>query len=139
MGRRAPRAAVDLAPWPGRNPGARQGHLTTSPGARGGWNAAAGRGIPLATSTSPAAAVGTEGEAMFFGFDPVYFVFLAPGILLAAWASWRVRRAYVQADEIPPESGFTGAETAEAILDRHGLREVRVEPVEGFLSDHYDP
>jgi Zn-dependent membrane protease YugP len=76
---------------------------------------------------------------MFFGFDPVYFVFLAPGILLAAWASWRVRRAYTQAGEIPPESGFTGAETAEAILDRHGLRDVRVEPVEGFLSDHYDP
>ena len=25
------------------------------------------------------------------------------------------------------------------MLDAHGLRNVRVEPVEGFLSDHYDP
>jgi uncharacterized protein len=76
---------------------------------------------------------------MFFGFDPVYFLFLAPGILLAAWASWRVNRAYAEGSEVPAESGFSGAETAEAILDRNGLRGVRVEPVEGFLSDHYDP
>lgn len=27
-------------------------------------------------------------------FDPIYFVFLAPGILLALWAQWRVKSAY---------------------------------------------
>lgn len=76
---------------------------------------------------------------MFFGFDPLYFVFLAPGILLAAWASWRVHRAYAAGRELPAASGVTGAQAAEAILDRHGLTGVPVEPIEGYLSDHYDP
>jgi Zn-dependent membrane protease YugP len=76
---------------------------------------------------------------MFFGIDPLYFAFLAPAMLLAAWASWRVNRAYAQASQLAPRSGYSGAQTAEAILDRHGLTGVRVEPVEGHLSDHYDP
>jgi Zn-dependent membrane protease YugP len=76
---------------------------------------------------------------MFLGFDPMYFVFLAPAMVLAAWASWRVRRAYADASQFAPRSGHTGAEAAEALLDRHGLTGVRVEPTDGFLSDHYDP
>src|SRR3954467_15795970 len=76
---------------------------------------------------------------MFLGFDPMYFVFLAPAMVLAAWASWRGRRAYADASQVPPRSGYTGAEAAEALLDRHGLTGVRVEPTDGFLSDHYDP
>jgi Zn-dependent membrane protease YugP len=35
--------------------------------------------------------------------------------------------------------GLTGAEVARAILDTHGLTHVRVEPVPGALTDHYDP
>jgi uncharacterized protein len=76
---------------------------------------------------------------MLFGIDLVYFVFLAPALLLAGWASWRVRRAYAEASELRPRSGLSGAEAAEAILDQHGLTGVRVEPTEGYLSDHYDP
>ena len=76
---------------------------------------------------------------MFFGFDPVYFLFVAPAMLLAAWASWRVHRAYAEAREVPADSGFSGAQAAEAILDQNGLTGVRVEPTDGYLSDHYDP
>lgn len=36
-------------------------------------------------------------------------------------------------------SGLSGAEVARAILDRNGLQGVRVEPVAGTLTDHYDP
>jgi uncharacterized protein len=34
---------------------------------------------------------------------------------------------------------LTGAETARTILDANGLHDVRIEPVRGMLSDHYDP
>lgn len=34
---------------------------------------------------------------------------------------------------------MTGAEVARKILDENGLYNVHVEPVGGFLSDHYDP
>ena len=53
---------------------------------------------------------------MFYGLDPLYFVFLAPALLLSAWASWKVHQAYAEAREIPASSGFDGARTAEAIL-----------------------
>jgi Zn-dependent membrane protease YugP len=72
-------------------------------------------------------------------FDPIYFLFLAPGMLLAAWASWRVRQAYARASRLAPASGVSGAETAAVMLDRFALRGVRVQATHGFLSDHYDP
>lgn len=76
---------------------------------------------------------------MFFGFDPLYFVFLAPALLLSAWASWKVHQAYAEARQVGASSGYSGAEAAEAILARSGLAPVRLEVTEGFLSDHYDP
>jgi Zn-dependent membrane protease YugP len=72
-------------------------------------------------------------------FDPVYLVFLAPGVLLAMWAQWRVQSAYEEASRIAPHSGYSGAETAHALLHGAGLENVRIEPTEGYLSDHYVP
>ncbi len=75
---------------------------------------------------------------MFF-FDPLYLLFLAPGILLALWAQWRIHRAYSEASRYAPRSGYSGAEAAHAVLHSAGVPGVRIEPVEGFLSDHYVP
>ncbi len=72
-------------------------------------------------------------------FDPIYFVFLAPGILLALWAQFRVSSAFNQASQIPARSGYSGAETADAMLAAEGVSGVRIEATEGFLSDHYVP
>jgi Zn-dependent membrane protease YugP len=72
-------------------------------------------------------------------FDPVYFLFLAPGILLALWAQFKVKSAYAQASQIAAASGYSGAQAAQALMNSAGVHGVRVEPVEGFLSDHYDP
>jgi Zn-dependent membrane protease YugP len=72
-------------------------------------------------------------------FDPLYFLFLAPGILLAIWAQIRVKSAYHQASEFAPTSGLSGAQAAHAMLESAGVGGVGIEPVEGFLADHYDP
>jgi Zn-dependent membrane protease YugP len=72
-------------------------------------------------------------------FDPLYFLFLAPGILLALWAQMRVHSAYQEASQIPARSGLSGAQAAAAMLGSVGIDDVRIEPVEGFLSDHYAP
>jgi len=72
-------------------------------------------------------------------FDPMYLLFLAPGILLALWAQMRVHRAYQEASQVPARSGLTGAQAAAAMLDSVGVDGVQIEPVEGFLSDHYAP
>jgi Zn-dependent membrane protease YugP len=72
-------------------------------------------------------------------FDPMYLLFLAPGILLGLWAQWRVTSAFRHASQIPPASGYSGAEAADLLLHRSGIDGVAIEPVEGQLSDHYDP
>ncbi len=76
---------------------------------------------------------------MWGWFDPMYLVFLAPAMLLALWAQMRVQRAYQAASRIPVHSGLSGAEAADAVLREAGVRGVEIEPVEGFLSDHYVP
>lgn len=75
----------------------------------------------------------------FFTFDPLYFLMLAPVMLLAGWAQWRVHSAFNAMREVPASTGLTGAEAAQEILIQKGIRGVSIEQVEGQLSDHYDP
>lgn len=72
-------------------------------------------------------------------FDPLYFLILAPGILLALWAQLRVQSTYAWASRLRASSGYSGAQAAAALLDSAGVHGVAIEPVEGFLSDHYVP
>jgi len=75
----------------------------------------------------------------FFYFDPMYFVYVGPAILLAMWAQFKVKSAYTMAGKYRAGSGLSGAETAQRILDAHGISGVSIEPVQSFLGDHYDP
>src|SRR5512143_3151457 len=71
-------------------------------------------------------------------FDPSYLIFALPALALGLWAQWRVQSAFRRHSEVAPASGLTGAQIARRILDANDLRQVAVEPGEGFLSDHYD-
>jgi Zn-dependent membrane protease YugP len=75
---------------------------------------------------------------MFF-FDPLYLIMMAPGFLLAFWASWRTKSAFNKYSKIRALTGLTGAEAAARLLAGAGLNEVRIERAQGFLSDHYNP
>jgi Zn-dependent membrane protease YugP len=72
-------------------------------------------------------------------FDPIYFLFIIPGLLLGLWAKVKLSHAYGKYSQVGVDSGMTGAEAAREILDRAGLHNVPVEEVPGHLSDHYDP
>src|SRR5262245_7918645 len=74
---------------------------------------------------------------MFGFFDPLYLLFIAPALLLAIWAQFRVKSTYHQAMEMP--SQLSGAAAARHILDSAGLQSVAIEQIPGQLSDHYDP
>lgn len=73
---------------------------------------------------------------MFF-FDPLYFVFLAPGLLLSLWASARTKSAFNKWGKV--RAAISGARAARKMLDQAGLYNVKIERAGGFLSDHYDP
>ena len=72
-------------------------------------------------------------------FDPLYFLILAPAMLLAGWAQLKVKSAYANARRCRPSSGMSGAEAAHRILQAHGLGRVAIEQTRGWLGDHYDP
>lgn len=72
-------------------------------------------------------------------FDPVYFLIVGPGMLLALWASFKVKSTFREYSDQGIASGMSGAEVARELLRRNNVRGVRVEPGEGFLSDHYHP
>ena len=70
-------------------------------------------------------------------FDPLYFLFIGPAVLLAIVAQLMVQAAYAQGRSVPARmSGFAAARQ---ILDANGLYNVEIEQVPGHLSDHYDP
>jgi Zn-dependent membrane protease YugP len=62
-----------------------------------------------------------------------------PGFLLALYAQFKLRGLYAKYHDVPQSRGLTGAEVAQAILDRAGISDVAIEPCPGELTDHYDP
>lgn len=73
------------------------------------------------------------------GFDPLYFAFIIPGLLLSLWASFRTKAAFNKYSKVRTMRGLTGAQAAKALLDRAGIYDVQVVPTHGMLSDHYNP
>lgn len=79
------------------------------------------------------------GMLAFIFFDPMYFIYVGPAILLAMWAQMKVKSAYAKAGRIPARSGLSGAQAAQRILNAYGIADVAIEPIKSFLGDHYDP
>lgn len=68
-----------------------------------------------------------------------YVIVMVLGMLVSGAAALWVKSSYSKYSKRASASGLTGAEVARQILDRNGLADVRVEPVPGTLTDHYDP
>jgi uncharacterized protein len=69
-------------------------------------------------------------------FDPRYFLFIAPAVLLGLWAQMRIHMTYAKAQKLA--APLSGAAAARHILDSAGLQNVQIEQIPGQLSDHYD-
>jgi len=67
------------------------------------------------------------------------FLILIPAIALALYAQFKVQSTFRRYSEIPSGTGYTGAQVAAELLRRRGITDVKVEPVQGMLGDHYDP
>lgn len=76
---------------------------------------------------------------MFYGFyDPTMFL-LIPAVIFAMWAQAKVSGTFKKYSKIANSHGLTGADAARLILDRNGLRNVRVQHIPGNLTDNFDP
>jgi hypothetical protein len=72
-------------------------------------------------------------------FDPIYLLFILPGLALSMWASYRTKSAFNKYSRIRSGAGHTGAQAARIMLDRAGLHDVKINRTGGVLSDHYNP
>jgi len=67
----------------------------------------------------------------------IWLLLLAP-VVLALGVQALLRAVFRHYRAVPNHTGATGAEIARGLLDAHGLQDVQLELVPGFLSDHYD-
>ena len=74
---------------------------------------------------------------MFF-WDPT-FILLIPAIILAAYAQFLVSSRFSQYSRVRSSFGYTGSQLARQLLDNAGLYDIKIERVQGNLTDHYDP
>lgn len=75
----------------------------------------------------------------FYGFDSTYLFLVLPCIIFAMIASSRVNSTFEKYSKQLSSRGITGAQAAQEVLRANGVHNVRIEPVGGKLTDHYDP
>lgn len=77
---------------------------------------------------------------MMFGWiDPMYFVYIGPGLLLSLYATWKTKSTFSKYSKVGSQNRMTGAQAAAQMLQRSGISNVKIEHTGGWLSDHYDP
>ena len=76
------------------------------------------------------------GMGMFY--DPTMMI-LIPAILFTMYAQFKVSSTTNRFFRIKSRSGYNGQQVAERILAANGIRDVRIVPIRGTLTDHYDP
>ena len=74
-----------------------------------------------------------------FFLDSYYWILIVPAMLLAVWAQMRVQSTFSKYERVFTMRGMTASTVTRQILDMNGLYHIRIERVNGRLSDHYDP
>lgn len=73
-----------------------------------------------------------------FLLDPYYLIFMFPAILLMVIVQHLVKSAYQKWSQVPNRIGLSGMQVAERLISRLGLMDVKIQAVDGKLTDHYD-
>ncbi|MBI1317964.1 MAG: hypothetical protein GC168_03310 [Candidatus Hydrogenedens sp.] len=71
--------------------------------------------------------------------DPVALMLTLALAAMAGIVHMWLKSTYAKYSEIPVRRGITGAQVAQAIMDREGIHDVSIECVGGVMTDHYDP
>jgi uncharacterized protein len=60
-------------------------------------------------------------------------------LLFGLWAQFRVKSTFKKYSAVKPLNGMSGAEAAAAVLRSSGLEGLSINPIDGHLTDHYNP
>lgn len=68
-----------------------------------------------------------------------FLILILVPIFVGMYAQARVSGAYAKYSRVSSRSGLTGLDAARAVLASAGIDDVKIVPVNGELTDHYDP
>ncbi len=60
-------------------------------------------------------------------------------LIIGMYAQMRVSSSYSRFSQVRSRGGLTGLDAARAVLRSAGIDDVEIVPIEGHLTDHYDP
>ena len=66
-------------------------------------------------------------------------ILMLPGLLLGMWAQYKVKSAYAKYAKISTSRGVTADDVSRDILSKGAKMPVSVEPIQGKLTDNFDP
>lgn len=66
-------------------------------------------------------------------------ILLIPAFLFGLWAQMKVKSTFERYSHVKSNSGITGAQLAQQLLNSNDLSNIRITHIGGNLSDHYDP
>ncbi len=66
-------------------------------------------------------------------------ILLLPGLILGLWAQWKVKSAYEKYAKVTTRRGIPAQELVRELLTRQGMADIAIQPVNGSLTDHFDP
>ncbi len=75
----------------------------------------------------------------FYGFDWTYIMFMLPCFILSLVCQIKVNSNFSKYSKVRNLRGMTGEQAARHVLSHYGVTGVRIEPVSGKLTDHFDP
>ena len=73
----------------------------------------------------------------YYGIDRYYILLVLPAILISLIAQILVKSSFAKYSKVG--CSLTGAEAASRVLEKCGVRNVKIERTRGSLTDHYDP
>ena len=74
-----------------------------------------------------------------FYIDKWYFLLIVPAILFSLIVQAKMKSTYSKYANVPCSLGITGADSARIVLSSGGIGYMPVYPVNGQLTDNYDP
>ena len=69
----------------------------------------------------------------------MYWILFIGIALVSYLVQANLKRKFEKYSKVRVASGMTGAEVAQKMLRNNGIYDVKVQPHDGWLSDHYDP
>lgn len=68
-----------------------------------------------------------------------YLIYMLPCFIMSLICNIMVKSNFSKYSQIANSRRLTGAQAAQQVLSAHGVTGVRIEPVQGNLTDHFDP